>query len=93
MLTPTGYFSWFISGAVIGKLIWLLSDWAMSVHLKGLTRVGSLVVIFTPLIYLGHPLIFRPLWMYVFNGVPAAIIVMTVWAILTALIYFFLRKR
>ena len=89
-----------------GASIWLGCVVLCGVAVLALWRSGSLarfkfpvlaaaVVLITPLVYVGHPFIFAPLWIYAFNGRAAILSLVLVWSLLfgaAILVAFFLRR-
>lgn len=80
-------------------LICLLIDllilcWAWTARksaMSGMIATASTIVLLTPMVYIGHPFIFAPLWVYMFEGLGATLVIIAIWTVLFFL--FFGLKR
>ena len=92
----SGYLEWH------GPIVWLACLFVNAALLFCLWRFGKLarfgwpvlawsIVLLTPLVYLGHPFIFAPLWIYAFNGGGAILGLLVVWSLLFLVVAGFVK--
>ena len=85
-----------------GPAIWLACFALNAVLVFCLWRIGILarfkwlvlawsIVLLTPLVYLGHPFIFAPLWIYISNNLGSIARLALVWSLIFGVIFGFIK--
>lgn len=80
-----GMAAWLV-GLFVDTLILCWAWTAKKSAISGMIATASTIILLTPVVYIGHPFIFAPLWVYAFNGLGATLMIVAIW---TALFFLF----
>ena len=85
LLEPNGLAIWGLSLLLVFCIRFLLRGKSSSLPIQRFARVASTFLL-TPLVYIGHPFVFAPLWIYLGNSWQGTLIILAVIATLSVLV-------